>query len=110
VLPSGPKSRRPDRHSAQRSETTRFRIDRDLQAISRRALAINPDERYRSVESMRADLGNWMAHKPVAARNGGRLYRLARFVRRNTLATALSAGLIGALIAGLIAAQWQAQE
>jgi len=110
VLPSGLRPRRSDRHSAQRSGEPGFRIDRDLQAISGRALAINPDERYRSVESMRSDLGNWMAHKPVAARNGGRLYRIGRFVRRNTLATALSAGLIGALIAGLIAAQWQAQE
>jgi eukaryotic-like serine/threonine-protein kinase len=87
-----------------------FRIDHDLDAICLRALAGNPELRYRSAESLREDLGNWMAHRPVRARNGGRAYRLERFVRRNTLASVLALGLIGALLAGLLTAQWQANE
>ncbi len=55
----------------------------DLDAIVVRAGAVVPEQRYPSVEAMASDLHRWQQHRPVQARNGGRLYRSGRWFRRN---------------------------
>ncbi len=75
---------------------------KDLAVIALRALATETDQRYRSVDALAADLTAFLEHRPVAARNGGNVYRAGRFVRRYPLQSALAAGLIAALAAGLV--------
>lgn len=75
---------------------------KDLAAIALRALATEPEQRYRSVDALAADLTAFLEHRPVAARNGGNLYRAGRFVRRFPLQSALAAGLFIALATGLV--------
>lgn len=75
---------------------------KDLAAIAQRALATEPEQRYRSVDALAADLTAFLEHRPVAARNGGNAYRAGRFVRRFPLQSALAAGLFVALATGLV--------
>lgn len=55
----------------------------DLDAIVVRAGAESPEQRYPSVEAMAADISRYQQHRPVLARNGGRLYRSGRWLRRH---------------------------
>ncbi len=55
----------------------------DLDAIVVRAGAELPEQRYPSVEAMAADITRYQQHRPVLARNGGRLYRAGRWLRRH---------------------------
>ncbi|MEL7373338.1 MAG: hypothetical protein AAGJ36_02660, partial [Pseudomonadota bacterium] len=81
----------------------RINDDADLAAITRRALATEPGERYGSVDALAEDVGNWLEKRPVLAREGGRLYRLGKLIKRAPLATALAAAFIVALTGGLAA-------
>lgn len=82
----------------------------DLQAICQRALAADPGPRYGSADALGADLSDWLALRPVAARGGGRMYRTGRWLRRQWIpATAVGATML-ALITGSGVALWQAQE
>lgn len=67
----------------------RRRIDRDLDAVVLKALALRPDERYGSAEALSADLLRWLDGMPVDARLVGPLGRLRRLVRRRPLESAL---------------------
>jgi uncharacterized membrane protein len=82
--------------------------DTDLIAILRQATAAEPDRRYASAAAFAADLEAFIALQPVAARHGGRAYRLSKFVRRNPAGTALAAGLLLSLGAGLAGTSWMA--
>ncbi|KRG43394.1 hypothetical protein ARC78_07125 [Stenotrophomonas pictorum JCM 9942] len=96
-------------------ETLRWRrqLRGDLDAIVRRACAGMVAQRYRSVEALSADIRRYLEWRPVAARQGGRLYELKRGARRNWRAIALgSAALVvmGAFVTGLVRTRQQAQE
>ena len=77
--------------------------DPDLAAILRRALATDASDRYGSVDALADDIGNWIGKRPVAAREGGRLYRLGKLIRRAPLASALASAFVLALTGGLAA-------
>ncbi len=81
----------------------------DLDCIALRCVALDPAARYGSIRALQADLQDWLARRPVRARNGGVAYRLHRFVQRNTLVTALAAVSLLALgtTAGFGLWQWQ---
>jgi serine/threonine-protein kinase len=84
--------------------------DADLDAVVDRALAPDPDERYRSVEALLDDLDRWSQGFPVIARRGGAAYRFGRWIgRHRSLATA---GLLAAvaLLSGTGLALWQADK
>lgn len=72
----------------------------DLDAIVKRALAPDPDERYADVAALADDVQRYRARRPVLARGGGRRYRAGRFVSRHRRAIAL----VGSMFAGLIGA------
>lgn len=74
----------------------------DLDAILLRALRKDPQDRYASAALLSQDLGNHLAHRPVAARPQTPLYLAARLVRRNRTA-AVAAALVVVLGAGLLA-------
>ncbi|PWT81309.1 MAG: hypothetical protein C5B58_10030 [Acidobacteria bacterium] len=74
----------------------------DLDTIIAKALKKNPAERYASVTAMSDDLQRYLKHEPIAARPDAMAYRVAKFVRRNRTAVALTALAITAAVAGLI--------
>jgi len=96
------------------SETTsvsrlRHRLGGDLDAVVRKALAKVPENRYRSMDAMIADLEAFLAGRPVTARRAGTAYYLWRFLARRPYASAGAAIAILALAATAFIAFRQAQ-
>lgn len=66
----------------------------DLDAITLRALAPRPEDRYPSVEALVDELERWMAGRPVRARGVGWVYRSQRFLLRHWLAASLASAAL----------------
>jgi serine/threonine protein kinase len=66
----------------------------DLDAITLKCLRKNPDYRYASVDQLADDIRAHLDGYAVAARRGGRWYRLRRFVGRHRLAVGASAAIL----------------
>ena len=60
---------------------------RDLAAIIGKAMQAEPAARYATVAELSADIENFLAHRPIVARQGGAMYRGACFLRRHRLAS-----------------------
>lgn len=75
--------------------------DTDLAAILAKACATDPEQRFASADALGDDLRNWKAGLPVAARNGGGVYRTVKALRRYPVAFGLAALLILSLIGGI---------
>jgi len=73
----------------------------DLDAICSRALAADPQHRYRSIEPLQQDLEHHLGHLPVSARPRTRSYLLSRWLRRHRLGAGLAAALLLSLLIGL---------
>jgi serine/threonine-protein kinase len=84
-------------------------VPRDLDAITMKALAKAPADRYTSVSDLDADLARWVEGRPVTAVPPRPWYVAARFVRRNQALTATAAALVLSLVAGIVAFQRQAR-
>jgi serine/threonine-protein kinase len=75
-------------------------VPRDLDAICRRCLQKNPDNRYESPVAIALELERWLRDEPVRVRPAGKVERFTRWCRRNpglaggllTLLCVLSAG------------------
>jgi serine/threonine-protein kinase len=76
----------------------RRRLRGDLDNIVAKALRKSPEERYGSVEDLRADLERYRSSMPVTARPATVRYRLRKFVRRNRVAVAAGTALLAALL------------
>ena len=76
---------------------TRLRrlINGDLDAIVAKALQPDFSRRYATVAELSSDIRRYVNRMPVAARGSSRHYRLARYVRRNSLYVSLA--VIGTL-------------
>ncbi|RFF29359.1 serine/threonine-protein kinase [Wenzhouxiangella sediminis] len=79
----------------------------DLSAIVQRATQAAPEDRYASASAMAADIEAWLGARPVAARNGGPVYRLSRFVRRNRALSAVSVLALLVIVVGGAWLTWQ---
>ncbi len=66
----------------------------DLDAIISKCLNKDSSERYSSVEKLSADVTDYLALRPVLARNGHMRYRLAKFIRRHRVGVAVAAIVI----------------
>jgi len=91
----------------------RRRLRGDLDAIVARACASDVALRYRSVEALMADLRRYLEMQPVLAREGGRLYRAGKALRRNWQGATIAAGgsaLLAVFVFGLWETRRQAQE
>jgi hypothetical protein len=84
-------------------------LEADLEAILLKALRKEPEQRYRSVESLAADLRAYLSGRPVAARGDTARYRAAKFMRRHRWGLAAAAVLVATLLAGVAGVLWQAQ-
>lgn len=60
-------------------------IDNELQAILKKALAENPEERYQSVTALQDDLEDYLANRPVHIYSNSIPYLIKKFTKRNPL-------------------------
>lgn len=72
----------------------------DFDALLARALALDPAQRYASVEALARDVEAFLACRPLAARPATRLRRTWLWVRRNRALSLAAAALLLALLAG----------
>ncbi len=82
----------------------------DLDAICLQALHADPEQRYASMGELLRDLENHLGRRPVSARNGGQLYALGCWIRRHSVAAALTALLLGSILSGALVALDQARR
>ena len=74
----------------------------DLDHILLKALAKEPERRYRSVELFAEDLRRFLDGRPVLARPPSVGYRARKFVARNRLLVGATVGIVLSLVAGLV--------
>lgn len=79
------------------------RMNDDIAAIVAKATALDPEDRYNSVDVLLEDLQRYRTGRPVDARNGGAGYVFAKYVGRNRIAVGLTSLVVASLSAGLIA-------
>ncbi len=80
----------------------------DLDAITLKALATDPQRRYGSPTLLADDIGRYLAGLPVTARVPGTAYVVSRFIRRHRAGVAAAAAFV-LLLAGSAAALGVAQ-
>ncbi len=76
----------------------RRRLAGDLDTVVLKAAALNPAERYSSVDALAEDLARHLAGRPIAARPPRLAYRLQKFVRRHRLGVVVGAVALAAAI------------
>jgi tetratricopeptide (TPR) repeat protein len=77
------------------------RVPRALDAICRKAMRLEPGDRYESARDLARDLERWMAGEAVSVHRDPIPTRLARWGRRHTPLVAASAALLLATFLGL---------
>jgi len=82
----------------------------DLDNIVLTALAREPDQRYRSVEALAADLRRHRKTLPLQARAATRRYRLERFIRRHAIGVSAVTALAIVLVTSVITLALQADQ
>lgn len=89
---------------------TRRGLAGDLDAIVLTAMAKDPARRYASAAALSEDLGRWLAHQPILARQPSLTDWLVKFVRRQRWPVAFAALALTSLIGGLVAVWFQAER
>ena len=82
-------------------ERLRLRLRGDLDTITLKALADEPERRYHSAEQLLADVRRFRRGLPVLARGESFGYRTTKFVRRHRVVVSLSAAL-AVLVLGFV--------
>ena len=82
----------------------------DLDNIVLMAMRKEPSRRYASVAQFSEDIRRHLEGLPVVARKDTVGYRSAKFIRRHRVGVAAAFLVAVAIIAGLIAALWQASK
>ena len=70
------------------------RIDRALEAVCLKAMALRPEDRYASPRALAEDVERWMADEPVSAWREPWTRRLARWARRHRTFMGIAATLL----------------
>jgi non-specific serine/threonine protein kinase/serine/threonine-protein kinase len=91
------------------SPATAGELAGDLDVIVMTALRKEPERRYGSVTELGEDVRRHLEGRPVRARGDGAGYRLAKFARRHRLELTAAAGVLVALVAGVMATARQAR-
>jgi serine/threonine-protein kinase len=84
-------------------------LEGDLTTIVARAMQKDPGRRYASARSMGEDLQRYLDGRPVAARPDSIRYRVAKFIGRNRVASALGAVVAVTVTAGVVGTVWQSR-
>jgi non-specific serine/threonine protein kinase/serine/threonine-protein kinase len=91
-------------------ERLRRRLRGDLDNIVLMALRKEPERRYPTVEQLSEDIRRHLESLPVLARRDTPGYRVGKFVRRHTAATAAGLLVVLSLLGGIVATSWQAHR
>ncbi len=95
----------------QKSEIRNYRLLRgDLDNIVLMAMRKEPPRRYASVAQFSEDIRRHLEGLPVVARKDTVGYRSGKFIRRHRVGVAATTLVAIAIIAGLIAALWEASQ
>ena len=78
------------------------RVPASLNAITMKALALRPEDRYDDVASLLADVQSFQSGFATHAEEAGRLKRVGLFLKRNKLAAVFSTLLLAAILAGSV--------
>ncbi len=79
--------------SAPTPRSLHWRIPRALDAICRKAMAVHPQERYKTPQDLAQDLENWLDREPVSAYPEPFPEKAARWARRHRVLAAVGATL-----------------
>lgn len=85
-------------------EALRRTLGGELEWITARALAKNPNRRYQTAQALAEDVDNHLRHQPVEAGPEGLMYRSRKFVRRHRASIAVALVVSLALVGGLATA------
>jgi serine/threonine protein kinase len=83
---------------------TKPEIPRDIGFVVRKALRVEPEERYPTVDAFAEDIRAFLENRPVRARAGNAWYRARKFVRRYWVPVTASAVAVIGLSTGLYVA------
>ena len=85
-------------------------IDRALEAVSLKAMALNPDRRYPTARALAEDIDRWMADEPVSAWREPWRWRARRWLvrHRSLVATGAATLLIVAVVSATAAVRVEA--
>src|SRR5258708_3470572 len=70
----------------------------DLDWITLTALEKDRNRRYGTPSALAADVGNYLANRPVQARPASVAYRLRKYIRRNRIGVAVASGTAAPLV------------
>ena len=95
-----------DKAAARRTETASLKaaLASSLDWVVLKAMEKDRARRYQSVYEFKADLQNYLAHRPVLARPPTRAYVFGQFVRRNRSTVTVAGVVLLALVAGVTTA------
>jgi serine/threonine-protein kinase len=79
------------------------RVPPPLDAVCRKAMAVNPRDRYATPRALADEIEHWLADEPVLAYRERAPSRLARWARRHKPAVAAAAALLVTAVAALSA-------
>lgn len=82
----------------------------DLDSIVRKAMALQPAQRYASADALAQDIERHLQHQPISARPAGWAYRTGRALRRHRVVVATASAVAVALLGGASVAAWQARQ
>jgi serine/threonine protein kinase len=85
-------------------------LDQELSKVVQKCLAIDPEDRYLSVDALSNDLRRYLAGEPVHALPPSALILIRHLLKRNPLATTLSATLLVVVAASAVFGMWQANR
>jgi WD40 repeat protein/predicted Ser/Thr protein kinase len=82
-------------------------VPRDLETVCLKCLEKEPAKRYATAQLFAEELGRFLEGKPVVARPVGRVAKGWRWCRRKPVVAGMGAGLLAALVLGLVGVTWQ---
>ena len=94
---------------ARAERALRRRLRGDLDTITMMALRRDPQRRYATVDQLSADIGRYLARRPVRARRETLAYRGARLLARHRIGSAGVAAAAVALIAAVVVSMHEAR-
>jgi len=79
------------------------RVDRDLEVIVLRLLAVEPARRYDTADALAEDLSRYLDGRPILAREDSLTYVVTKTLRRHWVFSSLGAALVVTVLGGTVA-------